>query len=39
MAVFKALHLEPPNLAAHSFIDELVEVAEKLEEASSDKTR
>lgn len=39
MAVYKALNLEPPNLEPHSFIDQLVEVAEKLGEASSDKKK
>lgn len=39
VAVFKALHLEPPNLEPHSFIDQLIEVAEKLEEAASDKSK
>ena len=39
VAVFKALHLEPPNLEPHSFIDELVEVAEKLEQTTSDKSK
>lgn len=37
MAVYKALHLEPPNLEPNSFIDELAEVAEKLEGASIDE--
>lgn len=39
MAVYKALHLEPPNLEPNSFIDELAEVAEKLEGASIDENR
>ena len=39
-AVFRALPLEPPNLDTDKFIDELLEVAEKLEkknEESSEK--
>jgi len=31
LAVFKALHLEPPNLNTDKFIAEIIEVAEELD--------
>ena len=39
MAVYKALNIEPPNLQPHSFIDQLVEVAEELEKSSCDERK
>jgi len=37
IAVYKALHIEPPSLEPYNFIDHLIEVAEKIEERNVDK--
>ena len=37
MAVFTALCIEPPNLEPSSFIDQLTEVAEKLEQSTTEE--
>ena len=38
-AVFKALPLEPPNLNTDKFIDDLLEVAKKLEEEYEESSK
>lgn len=37
IAVYKALHIEPPSLEPYDFIDQLIEVAEKIEEKNVEK--